>query len=143
MLAGDSLTLLRVTHRAMPAGFQHKLKEGSIAWNPCRSFFPYPGFTDAQRAQPKRKGGGQSQTLHPRELVFATDPFHLVISAELLPEHPCAHPYFEAHKNHPASCCNSLTFRTSAGRSQTSCNSEVLPTKREVLIINSLRSVAS
>lgn len=69
-------------------GFQHEFKECSIARHPCRSFFPYPGFTDAQRAQPNQKGGGQSQTLHLPELVFTTNPFYLVIYAELVPEHP-------------------------------------------------------
>lgn len=81
----------------MPTGFQHKLKEYSIAWYPW-SFLSYPSFTDAQRAQVNQKGVGQSQTLPLPELVFTANPFHLVVYAELLPEHPCIHPYFEAHK---------------------------------------------
>lgn len=81
---------------ATPAGFQHKLNEYSITSHPRRSFFPYPGFTDAQRAWTKQKGGGESQTLHSHELVFATKPFHPVIYAE--PEHPSIYPDFEAQK---------------------------------------------
>lgn len=60
LLAGDSLTLPRATHSAlaMPTGFQHKLKERSIAWCPTGHFSPPLALQMLRELSRTEMGGG-------------------------------------------------------------------------------------